>query len=123
MKTSSRSSKRTSAADKLSAERIVQGALAEIEKEGLAGLSMRKLAQRLGVEAMSLYHHFASKQHLLDALVDHAVLSTTVPPPDLPPFERLRFVCYEFRAMANRFPALFPLLSVYRMNTPIAVRY
>jgi AcrR family transcriptional regulator len=37
---------------------------------GLAMLSMRRLAEDLGVEAMSLYHHVASKDRILDGLVD-----------------------------------------------------
>ena len=40
------------------------------DEQGLAALSMRALAGRLGVEAMSLYHHVAGKEALLDAMVD-----------------------------------------------------
>src|SRR5262249_55482958 len=75
------------------------------------------------VEAMTLYHHFPSKQHLLDALVDHA-LSTIAPPPiEIQPLERLRRALHEYRAMAHRFPALYPLIAVHRLNTPTGVRY
>lgn len=111
------------AAVPLTRERIVQAALAEVEAEGVAALSMRKVGQRLGREAMSLYHHFPSKQHLLDAMIDHMLLSTREPPEHLPPIEQLRFVMYEFRATANRFPALYPLRAVHRLNTPVGVRY
>ncbi|MBS0344498.1 MAG: TetR/AcrR family transcriptional regulator C-terminal domain-containing protein [Proteobacteria bacterium] len=107
----------------LTRERIVQAALAEVEADGVAALSMRKVGQRLGREAMSLYHHFPSKQHLLDAMIDHMLLTTREPPEELPPIEKLRFVMYEFRATANRFPALYPLRAVHRLNTPVGVRY
>ena len=107
----------------LSRERIVQAALDEVEAHGVAALSMRKVGQRLGREAMSLYHHFPSKQHLLDAMIDHVLLTTRAPPDELPPLEKLRFVMYEFRATANRFPALYPLRAVHRLNTPTGVRY
>jgi AcrR family transcriptional regulator len=40
------------------------------DEEGLEGLSMRNLAKRLGVEAMSLYNHIPSKQRLLGGMVD-----------------------------------------------------
>ncbi len=49
-------------------EKISQEALALVDEEGLEALSMRRLAARLGVEAMSLYHHVRDKADLLDAL-------------------------------------------------------
>lgn len=60
------------AADRLplSRERIAQVALAISARDGLNGLSMRKLGSELGVEAMSLYHYVASKDELLDLMVD-----------------------------------------------------
>ncbi len=54
----------------LSRERIVTEAVALADAEGLDRLSMRALAGRLGVEAMSLYHHVPNKDALLDAMVD-----------------------------------------------------
>ena len=48
-------------------------------KEGVAGLSMRKLGQKLGVEAMSLYNHVANKEAILDGLVDQVVSEIYVP--------------------------------------------
>jgi len=101
----------------------VQAALEQVHEDGLAQLSTRRLGQRLGCEAMSIYHHFPSKAHLLDAMVDHAIASIEQPPADLSPIERLRFACYAYRAMAHRFPALYPLIAVHRLNTPIGVRY
>jgi AcrR family transcriptional regulator len=106
----------------LSRERIVAAALEEIELDGLATFSTRKLGQRLGCEAMSIYHHFPSKQHLLDALVDHAISSLAMPPAGLVPIARLRQAMLDYRAMANRFPALYPLIAVHRLNTPAGVR-
>ncbi|MEZ5382656.1 MAG: TetR/AcrR family transcriptional regulator C-terminal domain-containing protein [Microthrixaceae bacterium] len=55
---------------RLSPEAIVTTALQLVDEEGLAALSMRRLARRLSVEAMSLYHHVRSKEALLDALVE-----------------------------------------------------
>lgn len=102
---------------------IVQAALALVADEGVAGLSTRKLGERLHCEAMSIYHHFASKGHLLDALVDHALASYEWPPDDLPPLERLRRTMHAFRALAHRFPAFFPYLALHRLNTATGVRF
>jgi AcrR family transcriptional regulator len=52
----------------LSREQICREALALVDEEGLAALSMRRLGARLGVEAMSLYHYVRDKGELLDAL-------------------------------------------------------
>ena len=54
----------------LTAERALAEAMALADTEGLSGLTMRKLASRLGVEAMSLYHHLPNKDALLDGMVD-----------------------------------------------------
>jgi AcrR family transcriptional regulator len=54
----------------LSAERIVEAAVRVADRGGLSALSMRNVAKELGVEAMSLYHHVANKEALLDALVE-----------------------------------------------------
>ena len=107
----------------LSAERIVQAALALIEREGLPEFSTRKLGAALGCEAMSIYHFFPSKQHLLDALVDRAIASIEMPDAALPPLERVRRLAYAYRAMAHRYPRLYPLVAVHRLNTPTGVRF
>jgi AcrR family transcriptional regulator len=107
----------------LSRERIVQAALALVEREGLPGFSTRSLGRALRCEAMSIYHFFPSKQHLLDALVDHAIASIGMPDPALPALERVRRAAYAYRAMAHRYARLYPLIAVHRLNTPTGVRY
>lgn len=52
-------------------EKICGAALLLIEKEGLEGLSMRKLAAQLNIEAASLYNHIANKAELLDMIQEH----------------------------------------------------
>ena len=54
----------------LTRERIVDAAAAVADENGLAGVSMRTVGKRLGVEAMSLYHHIGGKEQLLDELAD-----------------------------------------------------
>ena len=54
----------------LSRERVLQTALALADAGGLESLSMRKLGEAVGVEAMSLYNHVPSKGDLLDGLID-----------------------------------------------------
>jgi AcrR family transcriptional regulator len=54
----------------LSRERVLQTALALADEGGLEALTMRRLGQNLGVEAMSLYNHVAHKEELLNGLID-----------------------------------------------------
>jgi AcrR family transcriptional regulator len=54
----------------LTRRRVLGAAVALADRVGVGSLSMRKLAQELGVEAMSLYHHVANKDDILDGIVD-----------------------------------------------------
>jgi AcrR family transcriptional regulator len=54
----------------LTRRRVLQTALALADRDGVRSLSMRKLAHELGVEAMSLYHHVANKDDILNGIVD-----------------------------------------------------
>jgi AcrR family transcriptional regulator len=54
----------------LSRDQVLCAAVALADQGGLGALSMRKLGQVLGVEAMSLYNHVASKSDLLDGMID-----------------------------------------------------
>ncbi len=66
----------------LTRELIVDAALALLDREGLQGLSMRRLAQELGSGAASLYWHVGDKEELLNLLLDRIVGETPVPEPD-----------------------------------------
>lgn len=63
----------------LSRDAVLAAALAMADEEGLAGLSMRSLARRLKVEAMSLYNHVADKENILDGLVELVASEVAVP--------------------------------------------
>ena len=54
----------------LSRERVLRAAVALADQSGIASLTMRKLGEALGVEAMSLYNHVANKDDLLDVMID-----------------------------------------------------
>ena len=54
----------------LNRERVLRAAVAFADESGIGSLSMRKLGEVLGVEAMSLYNHVANKEELLDGMVD-----------------------------------------------------
>ena len=65
----------------LNRERILAAALELVDEQGIDALSMRKLGQALGYEAMSLYNHVANKDDLLDGILD--LVLAEMEPPDL----------------------------------------
>jgi AcrR family transcriptional regulator len=65
----------------LSRERVLQAAIDLADAGGIEALSMRRLAQDLGVEAMSLYYHVANKNDILDGIVDLVVSEFELPAP------------------------------------------
>jgi AcrR family transcriptional regulator len=106
----------------LSREKIELAALALIEREGMQAFSTRKLAAELGCEAMSIYHHFKSKQHLLDALVDR-VIGEAIPAPSAEAMRtRMRAAIKAFRATALRYPHFYQYLALHRLNTLVGLR-
>ena len=64
---------------KLSKARILKQALIIADNGGIEALSMRKLADALGVKAMSLYNHFANKDEIIDGLVELVIAEIEVP--------------------------------------------
>lgn len=108
----------------LSRERIAAAALALVDREGLPALSTRRLGDELGCEAMSIYHHFPSKAHLMDALVDLMLAEARVPAAGEGDWlERLRRTAHSFRAMALKHPKFFPFFAVHRLNTRAGVAF
>jgi AcrR family transcriptional regulator len=63
----------------LSRERVLHAAIRLADQCGIEALTMRKLAQELGVEAMSLYNHVANKRDLVDGMVDLVVSEIELP--------------------------------------------
>lgn len=97
---------------RLSTERIVQTALRYVERHGLPGLSMRRLGDELGVEAMSLYRYFPSKVALLDGCVEAAVRAVAAPPDETRDWvSAVRAYARSIRRLAHAYPHVFPLLA------------
>jgi AcrR family transcriptional regulator len=66
----------------LSRDRVLDAAIRLADAGGIESLSMRKLAQELGVEAMTLYYHVANKDEILNAIVDMVVGEIELPSPE-----------------------------------------
>jgi AcrR family transcriptional regulator len=65
----------------LSRERVLEAAIALADESGIESLTMRRLAQELGVEAMTLYYYVAKKDDILNAIVDMVLSEFELPSP------------------------------------------
>ena len=99
---------------------ILDQALALVDERGLAAMSMRAVAERVGLTSMALYPYVGGKDALLDGLVDllHLELGSAYgdDPADIDWRQRLRALGRAVRALAHAHPAAFPLL----LNRPAA---
>lgn len=109
----------------LGADRIVAAAVDLADTDGLPALSMRRVAERLGVGTMSLYTHVPGKGELLDAMVD-AVHAETPRPDDVPGGWRGRLarIAHDNRALLLRHPWLLDV-STHRavLGPHVAAKY
>lgn len=117
--------KKTSRASRppLSRERILAVALDLADKDGLDSVSMRKVAQCLHVEAMSLYKHVANKDDLLDGLVELVTTQMSVPAPDADWKDALRERAYAVRQTLNYHPWASRLLEIRTSIGPVRLRH
>jgi len=107
----------------LSRERIVAVAAALIDADGLATLSTRRLAAELGVRGPSLYHHFATKDEILDAVADAVMSKVDVSffgTHDWP--EALRLWGSSYRAALTAHPNIVPYLAQGPGRRPAQLR-
>src|SRR5437588_2459495 len=89
----------------LSRERILRAAHQLVDDEGLAALSMRRLAQELDVWPMSIYRYFQNKEELLDAMAATATERVAVPSARAPWRNPLRALLRALREAAERDPS------------------
>lgn len=95
----------------LSRDQIVATAVALADEDGIAAVSMRKVAAALEVEAMSLYHHVANKDDLLDGMVDAVMAEFEVPADARDWRDALRQRSRSARASLRRHPWAVGLLG------------
>jgi AcrR family transcriptional regulator len=103
---------------------VLSAALALVDADGIEALTMRRLGKALGRDPMRLYRHAASKDALLDGVVE-SVLSE-LPLPAVPEGddweEGLRRTAHAFRALALAHPHVVPLMVTRPLATPLALR-
>jgi len=108
-------------ARRLSRELIVETALAQIDRSGAQGLSMRSLAQELGVEAMSLYRYVHGKEDLLEGVVALLMgdLTSSLDEELAEHWQGfLQTAAHQVRRIAIEHPKAFPLVATRHPAAP-----
>jgi AcrR family transcriptional regulator len=96
---------------RLSPDRVLRAAVALADSGGIESLTMRRLGQDLGVEAMSLYKHVANKEALLDGMVDLVFAEIELPTVDTDWRRAMRDRAISTRAALARHPWATPLMQ------------
>jgi len=107
----------------LSRDRILAAGVAFADEHGIASLSMRKLGEVLGVEAMSLYNHVANKDELLDGMVDVVFGEILVPPGAADWKSAMRERAQSARQALGRHPWAIALMSTRTSPGPATLRH
>jgi AcrR family transcriptional regulator len=90
---------------------VAQAALAMIAADGEAAFTVRRLARHLGLDPMTLLHHFGSRDGLVRAAADTLIGEIALPPPAADWRAELRAVAHGIRALAQVRPRAFGLLT------------
>jgi AcrR family transcriptional regulator len=112
-----------SARGPLDRDRILAEAVAFVDEVGLQQLTMRRLGQRLGVEAMSLYRYVDGREDLLDGMVQHVLAGLDadshlrlLPTDGWQAF--LQRLAHDVRDVALAHPKVFPLVATRSPDAP-----
>jgi AcrR family transcriptional regulator len=108
---------------RLNREQVARAALDLLDRHGLEALSMRRLAGHLGVGTMTLYGYFASKDDLLDAVIDAAVADREQPALEGPWQDQLRQLMQASRRSLARHPSLVKVRAERPVLRPEALRF
>lgn len=107
----------------LNRERVVRAAVALADDAGLEALSMRKLGQRLGVEAMSLYNHVANKDDLLVGMIDVVFSEIDLPVVDVGWRTAMSQRAASVREALARHPWATGLMELRTTHGPASLRH
>jgi AcrR family transcriptional regulator len=101
---------------------ILQAALGIIDRDGIDGLSMRRLSEEVGRDPTVLYRHVPSKAALLDGVAEIVLGQLRVDTADPDWAGQLRTVAHEFRRLALKHPNVVALLVTRPLATPLGQR-
>jgi AcrR family transcriptional regulator len=95
----------------LSAERVIDGAVALADEVGMDRFTIRRLADAIGVKPMTIYHHVPNKEAIVDGMVDRVFNEIDLPPADLDWRPAILIRCRSMRRVLARHPWASPLME------------
>ncbi|MEV6112538.1 TetR/AcrR family transcriptional regulator C-terminal domain-containing protein [Streptomyces sp. NPDC052109] len=109
----------------LTPDRLASAALAVLDRDGLAGLSMRTVAKELGMSTMALYRYVADRDELERLVVEFALgaVDTGAPSADLPWRERVEIMVRRLRDALSAHPSVIPLSVAHRHHSRAVLRW
>jgi AcrR family transcriptional regulator len=107
----------------LSRQRALDVAVTLADAGGIGSLTMRRLAQELGVEAMSLYHHVAGKDDILDGMIDIVFSEIELPPAGTDWKTAMRRRAHSARTALARHPWAISLMESRTAPGPATLRH
>jgi AcrR family transcriptional regulator len=107
----------------LTGERVLRAAMSIADERGVGGVTMRAVATRLGVEAMSLYNHVKDKDAILDGMVDLVVDEIDLPTDTDDWREAMRCRAVSARQAFSRHPWAPVLMDSRQTSGPARLRY
>src|SRR5438309_3661143 len=107
----------------LSRERVLDAAITLADREGIAELSMRRLGQEVGVEAMSLYNHVRNKDELLNGMIDNVFGEIDLPAADAEWSAAMRQRAISARQALKRHPWAIGLMESRAQPGPATLRH
>ncbi|MFI6906058.1 TetR/AcrR family transcriptional regulator C-terminal domain-containing protein [Nonomuraea sp. NPDC050394] len=107
----------------LSKQRVVAEAIRLADREGVDGLSMRRLANALSAGAMSLYYYVANREELLDAMIDIVFEEIELPPEDTDWQAAMRRRAVSARQVLARHPWAISLMESRASPGPANLRH
>lgn len=101
---------------------VLTAALMIVDRDGVDGLSMRRLAEAVGRDPMVIYRHLPNKAAVLDGVAEMVFDQLVVDAEDPDWATQLRAVARSFRAVALAHPNVVPLLVTRPLSTPLGMR-
>ena len=96
---------------RLTVDRVLDGAMALADQIGVDALTIRRLAEALDTKPMTIYHHLPGREAILDGMVDRVFAQIDRPPPELGWKAAMRHRCVSARDVLNRHPWAAPLME------------
>ena len=114
---------RKTEAGRLTADRIVDGAVALADEVGMQAFTIRRLADAIDAKPMTIYHHIPNKEAIIDGMVDRVFREIDLPPDDVDWRSAILIRSRSMRRVLARHPWASPLMETRTSPGPWTLRH